>query len=182
MGPLGRGARRCASSFARSPLRPMRLKRASPALLAVRCASHTPNIVPMTATCDAAIGRALIVDDDRIFVSPPMRASGCSRTRRLPGARKFVRKAMTALLAAAVLAIALTAMVPTDAEARWRGARPVGWWPGPGVGLPPWGWRGVGWEDYYTYNPMYYGYGCYRPVLFWTPPPAGLSWQYHRVC
>jgi hypothetical protein len=182
MGPLGRGARRCASSFARSPLRLMRLKRASLAPLAARSASRIPNIALMIATCAAAIGHALIVDDDRIFVSPPMRASGCSGTRRLPGGGKFVRKAMTDLLAAAVLAFAVTAMVSTDAEARRVGARPVGLWPGPGVGLPPWGWRGLGWEDHYVYSPMYYGYGCYRPVLFWTAPPAGLSWQYHRVC
>ena len=79
----------------------------------------------------------------------------------------------------------LTASITSSADARRGGYRYVGYagfWPGPGVGLPPWGWRGQGWDDYYTYSPAYYGYGCYRPVLFWTPPPAGLAWQYHRVC
>ena len=95
-----------------------------------------------------------------------------------------MRKLLTASIAIAVVAIA-AALIPTSADARRGGYRYVGYggfWPGPGVGLPPWGWRGQGWDDYYTYSPAYYGYGCYRPVLFWTPPPAGLAWQYHRVC
>ena len=79
-----------------------------------------------------------------------------------------------------VVAVVTVTSIPTTADAR-RGWR-VGGWPGPGVGLPPWGWRGLGWDSDYVYSPIYYGYGCHRPVLFWTPPPLGLSWQYHRVC
>jgi hypothetical protein len=82
-----------------------------------------------------------------------------------------------------VVAVVTVTSIPTTADARrggggWR----AGGWPGPGVGLPPWGWRGLGWDSDYVYSPIYYGYGCHRPVLFWTPPPYGLAWQYHRVC
>jgi hypothetical protein len=81
-----------------------------------------------------------------------------------------------------IVAIAVVS-IPTNASARrigygWRSAG----WMGPGVGLPPWGWRGQGWDGYYVYSPSYYGYGCVRPVLFWTAPPTGLAWQYHKVC
>ena len=91
-----------------------------------------------------------------------------------------MRKLIIGSIVVAVIAIGLH---PTTADAR-RQARylylsPP---PGPGLGLPAWGWRGLGWDGYYVYNPAYYGYGCYRPVLFWTPPPSGLAWQYARVC
>jgi hypothetical protein len=89
-------------------------------------------------------------------------------------------KLLTATIAVVAIAVA---SFPTNVDARrvgsgWRAAG----WQGPGVGLPAWGWRGQGWDGYYLYSPSYYGYGCYRPVLFWTPPPLGLAWQYHRVC
>lgn len=82
----------------------------------------------------------------------------------------------------AVVAV-VAALTSTGAEARRAG---TGWhapaWRGPGIGLQPWGWRGLGWDDYYVYSPAYYGYGCYRPVMFWAAPPVGMAWQYHRVC
>ena len=44
-----------------------------------------------------------------------------------------------------VVAVVTVTSIPTTAYARrggggWR----AGGWPGPGVGLPPWGWRGLG--------------------------------------
>jgi len=89
-----------------------------------------------------------------------------------------MRKLIIASFTVAALAVA---SIPTSADARKQSLsrQPP---PGPGLGLPAWGWRGLGWDGYYVYTPTYYGYGCYRPVLFWTPPPLGLAWQYARVC
>jgi hypothetical protein len=90
-----------------------------------------------------------------------------------------MRKSMVASIAGIAIALA---SIPTSSDARsGRAWYPRGWY-GPGVGLPAWGWRGQGWEVQYIYSPTYYGYGCYRPVLFWAPPPLGLAWQNARVC
>jgi hypothetical protein len=89
-----------------------------------------------------------------------------------------MRKLIVASIAVAGVAVV---SIPTSADARKQ--PPYRQVPrGPGLGLPPGGWRGLGWDGYYVYNPAYYGYGCYRPVLFWTPPPLGLAWQHARVC
>jgi hypothetical protein len=93
----------------------------------------------------------------------------------------MMRTFLISCLGAALIAAAAISL-PTNADARrarigYRVAPPLG----PGLGLPGWGWRGQGWDGYYAYNPAYYGYGCYRPVLFYAPPPLGLSWQERRV-
>src|SRR5262249_2693998 len=62
---------------------------------------------------------------------------------------RLMRKLIIASFTVAALAVA---SIPTSADARKQSfsRQPP---PGPGLGLPAWGWRGLGWDGYYVYSP-----------------------------
>lgn len=101
-----------------------------------------------------------------------------------------MRKSLTALAAAATIAVAAIA-TPTTAEAR------RGWW-GPALGglavgaiigsalaRPYYGYGsgyGYGYPAYSYYRPAYYGYG-YAPRYYYAPRPYYRCWRGpYRVC
>jgi hypothetical protein len=58
--------------------------------------------------------------------------------------------------------IAIGAIMPTEASARWHGG---------------WGWRGPGWGYAYAPGPYYYAGGCWQPRRIGTP----YGWRWRRV-
>jgi uncharacterized membrane protein len=78
----------------------------------------------------------------------------------------MLRKTIFALAAI----IALGALVPTEASARWHG----GWHGGGGWRGPGWGW---GYPYAYAPGPYYYAGGCWQPRRVGTP----YGWRLRRV-